>query len=45
MNMQQKKSEKQLANEKSKKIMNGVAYWQCGLRFIEKIHIDLSKII
>lgn len=26
-NMQQKKSEKQLANEKSERIMNGVAYW------------------
>lgn len=28
MNMQQKKSEKQLANEKSDRIMQGVAYWQ-----------------
>ena len=27
INMQQKKSEKQLANEKSERIMNGVAYW------------------
>ena len=27
MDMQQKKSEKQLANEKSDRIMNGVAYW------------------
>ena len=27
MDMQQKKSEKQLANEKSERIMNGVAYW------------------
>ena len=25
--MDNKKSEKQLANEKSEKIMNGVAYW------------------
>jgi len=25
--MQQKKSERQLANEKSERIMNGVAYW------------------
>ena len=25
--VQQKKSEKQLANEKSERIMNGVAYW------------------
>ena len=27
IDMQQKKSEKQLANEKSERIMNGVAYW------------------
>ena len=27
MDMQQKKSEMQLANEKSERIMNGVAYW------------------
>ena len=25
--MENKKSEKQLANEKSERIMNGVAYW------------------
>ncbi len=25
--MEKKKSEKQLANEKSERIMNGVAYW------------------
>lgn len=30
--MQQKKSEKQLANEKSERIMQGVAYWATFFR-------------
>ena len=38
MDMQQKKSEKQLANEKSERIMNGVAYWQRELLFIDITH-------
>jgi hypothetical protein len=29
----QKKSEKQLANEKSERIMNGVAYWAAFYRY------------
>ena len=31
--MQQKKSEKQLANEKSERIMNGIAYWASFYRY------------
>ena len=31
--MQQKKSEKQLANEKSKRIMEGVGYWASFYRY------------
>jgi hypothetical protein len=31
--MQHKKSEKQLANEKSEKIMRGVAYWASFYRY------------
>ena len=31
--MQHKKSEKQLANEKSERIMNGVAYWASFYRY------------
>ena len=45
MNMQHKKSEKQLANEKSDRIMQGVAYWQYEPRFIVAILKDLLKII
>lgn len=29
----QKKSEKQLANEKSERIMNGIAYWAAFYRY------------
>ena len=45
MNVQHKKSEKQLANEKADRIMQGVADWQYELRFIAVILKDLLKII
>ena len=31
--VENKKSEKQLANEKSERIMNGVAYWAAFYRY------------
>lgn len=39
------KSEKELANEKSQRILEGVAYWRHGLHSIAATHRDLSKII
>jgi hypothetical protein len=44
--MQQKKSEKQLANEKSEKIMNGIAYWasfyRCNPHRFAKDYLNIN---
>ena len=46
VNMQQKKSEKQLANEKSERIMNGVAYWaafyRCNPQRFAKDYLNIN---
>ena len=46
MNMQYKKSEKQLANEKSERIMNGVAYWasfyRCNPHRFAKDYLNIN---
>ena len=43
VDMSNKKSEKQIANEKSERILNGVAAW-CAFYREQKTHKDSSKI-